>query len=145
VTDPTPLACGGPFRPPAVTEVSVTGRFPATIDRSAGLLSGTVSLVSTDSHLQVVTSPEADVFLVRDGVVVTEPLVQDSMGSQASLAAGEELSLSATGALVPSAGDDPDGPPLDPGSYELYVRVLLSHDDGSAQECFGGPWLVELR
>ncbi|HEX8488075.1 MAG TPA: hypothetical protein VF642_05985 [Propionibacteriaceae bacterium] len=145
MTEPTPLACGAPFRLPAVTGVSVTGRFPTTVDRSEVVLSGTVSLVSTDSDRTVVTSPEADVFLVRDGVVVTEPLVQDSMGSQASLALGEELSLPATGALVPCASDDPGGPPLAPGPYELYARVLLSNDDGTAQECFGGPWLVELR
>ena len=145
MTDPTPLVCGASFRLPAVTGVAVTGRFPSTINRSEGVLSGTVSLVSTDADLHIVSSPEADVFLVRDGIVVTEPLVQDSMGSQASLAAGEELSLPATGALVPCDGDDPGGPPLVPGSYELYVRVLLGHDDGSTQECFGGPWPVELR
>ena len=36
------------------------------------------------------------------------------------------------------------GGPLAPGEYELYVRVVITPDDGPPQESFGGPWPLRV-
>jgi hypothetical protein len=108
-------------------------------------VSGTVALGTEDESREAVVSPLADVFLVRNGLVATVPMVQDAVGISVSMAAGTVVTLPAIGSLVPCDSDDSESALLEPGLYEIYARMLLSYDDGSAAECFGGPWPMELR
>jgi hypothetical protein len=49
--------------------------------------------------------------------------------------------MPATASLVPCSG----GGVLATGTYDLYVRVVLNHDDGTRTDSFGGPWPLEVR
>jgi hypothetical protein len=146
VMEPDPVSatarvdCGQPFALPAAGALTLTGQFPAEVAAGEPMLSGTVEATSSEV-LRGVTQPGADVFLVRDGRVVTTPLAQDAMGILWSVAAGEARSLPAEGALA--ACDS--GEPLEPGAYEVYARLMVIPDDGGSVEAFGGPWPLEVR
>jgi hypothetical protein len=146
VMEPAPTStaarveCGQPFALPAAGPMTLTGQFPAEVAAGEPMLSGTVEATSLQ-ELRGVTQPGADVFLVRDGRIVTTPLPQDAMGIIWSVAAGEAKSLPAEGALA--ACDS--GEPLQPGAYEVYARLMVIPDDGGSLEAFGGPWPLEVR
>jgi hypothetical protein len=136
----TPVDCGQAFSLPAGGALALTGRFPAEVPAGEQILSGTVEAVSSQ-QLRGVAPPGADVFLVRDGHVVSIPLPQDAMGILWAVAAGEPKSLPAEASLVSCD----TGEPLASGSYELYVRMTVIPDDGGSVESFGGPWPLEVR
>lgn len=136
----TAVDCGQPFALPAEGPVTLTGQFPTEVAAGAQMLSGSVEATSAQ-EMRGVTQPGADVFLVRDGRVVTTPLPQDAMGILWAVAAGGAKSLPAEGALASCDS----GEPLEPGSYEVYVRLMVIPDDGGGVESFGGPWPLEVR
>lgn len=145
--DPVPfigaivLECGQPFRPPAGGGLTLTGSFPATVRAGEPAVTGTVEVTSR-KEARGVTSPGADVFLVRDGRVATVPVPQDAIGVRWDLAPGRTERLPAEATLVSC---DPGGGTVPPGTYELYARVLFTPDDGVGVESFGGPWPLEVR
>jgi hypothetical protein len=142
---PTVIECGRPFHPSSVEGLTLTGRFPAVISSTADVVSGTVELAAVDGTVRGVVVPGADLFLVQDGRTATLPLAQDSMGMMVELAPGQGHALPAQTMLAACVSGGDQNESLRPGSYELYARVLLSHDDGSSTEVFGGPWPLELR
>lgn len=146
-TSPTALECGRPFRPPSGGGLTLTGRFPTVVSSSEQTVAGTVEVASDSEVVRGVVTPSADVFLVRDGRIATLPLPQDLVGMRLTLAEGEVERLPAQATLSPC---DPGGSAavdgsLRRGTYELYVRVVLNHDDGSSLEAVGGPWPLEVR
>ena len=145
-TAPTALECGRPFRLPSGGGLTLTGRFPAVVSSSAQAVSGAVEVASENEVVRGVVTPTADVFLVRDGRIATLPLPQDLVGMTLELAAGKVERLPAQATLSPCdpGGGSADGS-LRPGTYELYARVVLNHDDGSSLESIGGPWPLEVR
>jgi hypothetical protein len=82
----------------------------------------------------------AEAFLVRDGLLVTLPLPQDSVGVLWDLVPGATKSVPAEASLVSCA----TGAALEPGSYDLFVRVVLAPDEGGQVESVGGPWSVRV-
>ena len=92
--------------------------------------------VISGKAMRGVAPAAADVFLVRDGRVVTTPVAHDAVGIRWELAAGESRTMPALASLVSC---EPDGGPLAPGEYELYARVVLSPDSGAGEPAFGGP------
>jgi len=141
----SPLECGRPFRRPSGGELSLTGRFPGVVHASERAVSGTVEVAGANEGLRGVVTPNADVFLVRDGRIATLPLPQDLVGMRLELDPGKVESLAAQATLLPCEGGSAAGESLPPGTYELYVRVVLNHDDGSSVESVGGPWQLEVR
>jgi hypothetical protein len=144
--DPAPgagpaLACGQPFQPHAPGVLTLTGRFPAIAAAGAGSVTGTVEVTSRVAVRGVVL-PRADVFLVRDGRVVTTPMAQDAMAIRWDLTPGRTERLPADATLVAC---DPGGAHLPPGTYQLYARVVITPDDGAGVTSFGGPWPLEVR
>lgn len=135
------VACGRPFRLPASGGLRFTGRFADSVPAGQQMLRGTIKVTSRQA-VRGVAAPAADVFLVREGRVVTMPLAQDAIGVRWDLAAGETRRMAATASLVSC---EPEGGPLPPGGYELYARVVLTPDDGPAQRAFGGPWRLRVR
>jgi hypothetical protein len=139
---PTPLECGGPFRLPATRPLlTVSGQFPARTPAKDGSVSSQVN-VTAGGAVRGVMAPSADGFLVRDGRIVTLPAPQDLMGVRLTLAPGTVRRLPALVTLEPCAAGTAA---LPPGPYELYVRVVVNRDDGSALESFGGPWAIEVE
>ena len=143
---PTDLQCGQPFRQPSAGGLILTGRFPSVVGSSEQVVSGSVEVASENKVVRGVVAPSADMFLVRNGRIATLPLPQDLVGMRLEVGPGKAERLPGRAALSPcdpSAGAG-DGS-LHAGTYELYARVLLNHDDGSTSESIGGPWPLELR
>lgn len=139
---PGEVACGRPFELPAAGGLRLVGQFPEHAPAGQPTVSGMVE-VTAEEAVRGVAAAGADVFLVRDGRIVTTPLAQDAMGIRWDLAAGETKSLPGTGSLVSC---EPDGGPVPPGGYELYVRVVLVPDDETTpQVSFGGPWPLQVE
>ena len=137
----TPLECGQRFRPRAEGALTVTGRFPGTVRAGEAAVTGTVEVTSHEA-VRGVVSPRADVFLVQNGRLVTVPAAQDLMGIRLELAPGAIERLPGEAPLVSC---NPDGGPVPPGKYEVYARVVLSPDNGTSVESFGGPWALDVR
>jgi hypothetical protein len=139
---PDEVACGRPFELPAAGGLRLVAQFPEHVAAGQPTLSGTVE-VTSEEGVRGVAAAAADVFLVRDGRVVTTPLAQDAIGIRCDLAAGETASLAGL-ALLTSC--EPDGGPVPPDVYELYVRVVLIPDDEiTPQAFFGGPWPLRVE
>jgi|tagenome__1003787_1003787.scaffolds.fasta_scaffold20695293_2 hypothetical protein len=136
----TALECGAAVRLPSAGPVTLTGLFPSLVNLGDGAFSGTVALHGTTAPVRGVVVPAADVFLVRDGLVVTLPLPQDSVGRQLDLPAGSTERLSAHGTLSPCGREDH----LTPGPYDVYARVVVGHADGTTTEAVGGPWSMQV-
>jgi hypothetical protein len=135
------VRCGRPFRLPDPVGLRLVARFPESVPAGQQTISGTVEVMSRRG-MRGVAPAAADVFLVRDGRVVTTPVAHDAVGIRWELAAGETRAMPALASLVSC---EPDGGPLPPGEYELYARVVVSPDDGAAQRAFGGPWRLRVR
>lgn len=145
-TSSTALQCGRPFRLPSGGGLSLTGRFPSVVSSSEQTVSGTVEVASENEDVRGVITSSADVFLVWNGRIATLPLPQDLVGMRLELGPGKVEKLSAQAALSPcDPGAGAANGSLRPGSYELYARVVLNHDDGSSLESIGGPWPLEVR
>lgn len=130
------MRCGGPFRDPAAGEQRLVARFPERVEPQA-MLAGTVEVAGP---VRGVGAAAADVFLVSAGRVVTTPIAQDAIGVRWDLEDGETRNVPALVSLVSCES----GEPLAPGAYELYVRVVITPDDGPPQEFFGGPWSLRM-
>ncbi|GAA2601110.1 hypothetical protein GCM10010435_95610 [Winogradskya consettensis] len=133
-------ACGEPwqFNP---GDLTVTATFPTGAPAGPQPVAGEVEVTSR-AAVRGVAGPAADVFVVRDGLIVTMPMAQDAVGVRWELAAGQARTLPAQ--LVPLSCA-PGGEALPPGSYQLYARVVLIPDDGTPQTSYGGPWPFEIR
>jgi hypothetical protein len=140
VVEASLLRCGEPFRPATGGPLTLAADFPATLNRGAEPVLGTVEATSP-AALHAVGPGRAEAFLVRDGRLVTLPVPQDSVGVLWDLAAGEARSVPADASLVSCAAG---GGALEPGTYDLYVRVVLTPDDGGLVESVGGPWSLQV-
>ncbi len=138
---PGVLECGAPFEPTTGGELTVTGRFPAAVSPDEQVVSGSVEVAAKQGEAGGVVTPQAEAFLVRDGLVATLPVPQDSIGMTLDLADGKVERMPATASLAACSGDGA----LGTGTYDLYVRVVLNHDDGSRTDSLGGPYPVEVR
>jgi hypothetical protein len=127
------VRCGCPFQ---ASGGRLRARFPERAETQS-VLAGTVEV---PGPVRGVGSAAADVFLLRDGRVVTTPIAQDAIGVRWDLRAGETSSVPGLVSLVSCE----TGGPLAPGVYALYVRVVITPDDGPPQESFGGPWPVRV-
>lgn len=134
----TALECGQPFQSPGGRGLTLTGRFPATTGAGAREVTGTVEVTSQEA-IQGMTTTHADVFLVRDGRIATLPSPKDPVGIRLDLGPGKVTNLPGE-VILGSCG--PGG--VRPGSYELYVLVVLVPDHAALVESFGGPWLLEV-
>lgn len=141
VSQPTAIECGARFRPAPAGPLTLTARFPATVAREPGQVSGSVDAAGS-AAIRGVGPGRAEVFLVRDGRVVTLPVPQDSMGLLWDLAPGAVRSVPADVTLTSC---ETDGAALAPGIYDLFVRVVLTTDDRGTQQSFGGPWPLRVR
>ena len=135
------VRCGRPIELPAEGALRLVGRFPQSVPAGQRTVAGVIEVTSREP-VRGVAAPAADVFLVRDGQVVTTPLAQDAIGVRWELAAGETKKMPALASLMSC---DADAGPLPPGPYELYARVVLTPYGGPAQTAFGGPWRLRLR
>lgn len=138
---PAGLECGAPFEPTTGGALTVTGHFPTAVSTDEQMVTGTVAVAANRSEARGVVTPLAEAFLVRDGRIVTMPVPQDSVGRRLNLAEGRVERMPAMATLVPCSG----GGVLATGTYDLYVRVVLNHDDGSRADSLGGPWPLEVR
>lgn len=140
-TGPAALGCGQPFRSPTAGPLALSGQLPATATPAERAVTGTVEVTSA-VPVRGVSTRGADVFLVRDGRIVTVPETQDAAGTRLDLVAGRAERLPGAATLVSC---QPGGGPLPPGRYEMYARVVLTGDDGTAVASFGGPWPLQVR
>lgn len=136
----TDLLCGKVFHLPVPGRLIVSGDFPTTVPAGGRAISGSVE-VRSQEIIRGVAAPGADMFLVRDACVVTEPVVQDSLGIRWDLEPGTIQRLPGFCVLTPCA---PDGGSLVIGDYLLFARVVVALDDGTRLESFGGPWPLSL-
>lgn len=135
------IACGQVFREPAAGgALTMVARFPASAAAGGGVVTGTVEVTGTRA-VRGVVSTRAQVFLVRDGRVVSMPMAQDLSGVRWDLAPGEVERLPADAVLVSC---EPGGAPLPPGRYELWTRLVVNPDDGPGVASVAGPWPLDL-
>ena len=142
---PRGLDCGAPFEAPPPAELGLTARFPGSVVSGNLPVPGTVEIVSRTGSVSGVITPAADAFLVRDGFIVSEPLPQDLVGRRLQLEADESVTLPAQVSLLTCDDGDSGEAVLPAGRYDLYVRVVLNHDDGTASESIGDPSPLVLR
>ena len=140
---PPGLGCGARFEAPPPAELGLTARFPASVVSGKQPVPGTVEVVSRTGSVSGVITPAADAFLVRDGIIVSEPLPQDLVGRRLQLEAHESVTLPAQVSLL--SCDDAGEAALPAGRYDLYVRVVLNRDDGTVSESIGDPHPLVLR
>ena len=143
-TVPTPLECGQPFQASPASGLTLTGRFPTVASASEQVISGTVEISSESDVVRGVVAANADVFLVRDGRIVTLPLPQDLVGIPIELGPGHAKQLPALGILSPCDTTEAEKS-LRSGTYQLYARLVLHRDDGSSMEAISGPWPLVLQ
>ncbi len=136
----TSLDCGVPIDvlQNSTTGLSVTGQFPPSADRRGdGTVAGSVTVTGTG--VTGVASPDADVYLVQAGTVVSTPGPKDLVGQQ--------VDLGATGATFTASGSlasCDSGQALPAGSYDIYAAVVVNQADGSVVVAVGGPWPLAL-
>ena len=141
-----PVNCGDPIdqlQARVSPLASLDGSFPATVGRDGdGTFSGDVTLVAHEA-LVGVTSPLADVYVVRDGLVVAVPLPKDAVGTAVRVPAGGTAVFDAVGTI---ARCDGGGAPLGPGRYQVYALVAVTGDAGPGSEIVvgGGPWPLDV-
>ena len=146
MTPVTALNCGEPIQGllNPRSELAMTGKFGSRIDRDGqGMFSGTVTVTATRPGISGVTSPEADVYLARDGEVVATPLAKDAIGEQVDVDPSAGAVFTAGGSILDCGAGS--GEMLPAGAYEIYAVVVVNQDDGSAVVSTGGPWPLEIR
>jgi hypothetical protein len=138
---PATLECGEAVGPSTGGVLTVTAHFPGAVSADEQMVKGSVAVEARKGVARGVVTPQAEAFLVRDGHIVTLPVPQDAVGRSLDLANGRVERMPAMATLVPCSG----GGVLAQGTYDLYVRVVLNHDDGSQVDSLGGPWPLEVR
>ncbi len=136
----TELVCGARFAPTTGGALTLTCDFPPVVDARGQVVGVSVAVLADGPRAHGVTTAQAEVFLVREGRTVTLPAPQDSVGQVLDLAAGRTARMPAVATLVPCSGGV-----LGPGTYDLYVRVVLNLEDGTPSDSFGGPWPMVVR
>lgn len=116
----------------------MTGEFPATT--TPDQFTGKVTIIAGTARITGVSTPSADVYLARDGKIVSVPGAKDLLGRQVDIEPGGSAAFDAPGSARDCATDGQ----LAPGRYEIYARIVLNEADGSAMEATGGPWPVEV-
>jgi len=134
------VRCGQDVRT-AGGALNLAGRFPATATAGELRVAGTVD-VTSPSALRGVAAPYADMFLVKDGKVVTLPVPQDAVGVRWELAAGAAKSVPGEVALTSC---EPGGGPLGPGTYELYARIAIFPDSGPVVAAVSRVGTLDVR
>ncbi len=137
---PASLECGAPFEPTTGGALMMTSRFPTAVSANEQMVTGSVAVAAKQGAARGVVTPQAEAFLVRDGRIVTLPMPQDSVGQRLDLTDGKVEQMPAAATLVACSGGA-----LARGTYDLYVRVVLNHEDGSRTDSLGGPWPLEVR
>ncbi len=134
-----PLCGGGVEFLAAPGLLTVTGRFPASVERGAGTVVGAVTVTNTGPPITGDTSPVADVYLAREGKVVVTPMPKDLVAQPVELATGGSAEFPATGALRACAG----GEPLPAGTYDVFAVVAVTGGDNTLIAP-GGPWRLDV-
>jgi hypothetical protein len=138
----TSLDCGVPIDvlQSTVTGLAMTGQFPPAADRGGdGTFTGSVAVTGTG--VTGVASPDADVYLVQAGMVVSTPGPKDSVGQQVDLGSAAGATFAAPGSIASCDS----GEPLPAGSYDIYAAVLVNQADGSVGVAAGGPWPLAIN
>jgi hypothetical protein len=138
----TSLDCGVPIDvlQSSATGLAMTGQFPPGADRSGdGTLTGSVTVTGTG--VTGVASPDADVYVVQAGMVVSTPGPKDSVGQQVDLGSAAGATFAAPGSIASCDS----GEPLPAGSYDIYAAVLVNQADGSVGVAAGGPWPLGIN
>ena len=119
----------------------IMGEFPSLVERAGdGSFTGSVTVTNHGPLLTGVSSPEADVFVVQAGEVVSTPLAQDLIARPIALETGASQSISARGSMLRCT----DGDLLPVGSYDVFAVLVIHVDDGSQTVTSGGPWSIRV-
>lgn len=136
---PVPGECGRQLQVPQGAPV-LRAELPAQV-RSGSVgsaLIGTVSWTWEAGPGKAVGPMSADVLIVDgEGRVVAAPGAKNLVGRPLDLVRGKALTFPVVGNLVTC---EQPGRTLPAGSYRVYARVAITHDDGSTTTGFGGPW-----
>jgi len=133
------LQCGQAFSATVGGGPMLKGNFPASAKLADRKISGTVD-VSSQVAIRGVASPQAEVFLVKDGRIVTLPPPSDAIGIRVELSPGQVTQLPGEANLVACQ----DGRSLSAGTYQMYARLVIMPDSGAKVEAIGGPWPVQV-
>lgn len=140
--------CGEAFAGAARVDgpLELRGAFPATAG-AGELVQVQLSLVNRGARpFSGVAASSADVYAVKAGSVVAEPLARDDSGIAVDLPPGAAIALPAAGRLVRCDADPQVArPPLPPGAYQLHAMLSVVDDTGEVVVAMGGPWAVEVR
>jgi hypothetical protein len=138
----TSLDCGVPIDvlQSTATGLAMTGQFPPGADRSGDVtLTGSVTVTGTG--VTGVASPDADVYVVQAGMVVSTPGPKDSVGQQVDFGAAAGATFTAPGSIASCDS----GETLPAGSYDIYAAVVVNQADGSVVIATGGPWPLAIN
>jgi hypothetical protein len=138
----TSLDCGVPIEvlQNSAGELSMTPQFPPSVDTGGdGTFSG--SVIVTGDGVTGVAAPEADLYLVQSGAVVSTPLPKDAIGQQVDLGAAGGITFGARGSILSCAS----GEPLPAGTYDIYAVVTINQQEGAVAVAVGGPWPLTIN
>lgn len=123
--------------------LALTGAFPPRVGRGGdATFAGTVTVTVTGPRVTGVTSPEADVYVARDGEIVSTALPKDAIGRPFDLDSGTSMVFTARGTVRPCAAGIGDSLPV--GRYDVFAVVVVNRDHGPAIVATGGPWPIEV-
>jgi len=88
-----------------------------------------------------VAAPEADLYLVQSGAVVSTPLPKDAIGQQVDLGAAGGITFGARGSILSCAS----GESLPAGTYDIYAVVTINQQEGAVAVAVGGPWPLTIN
>lgn len=134
--DTVSVGCGEPIG--ASGPVKMAGEFPATT--TPDQFTGKVTILAGTTKISGVSTPGADVYLAREGKIVSVPLPKDLVGRQVDIEPGGNGVFEAPGSARDCATDGQ----LAPGRYEIYARIVLTSADGSSMAATGGPWPLDV-
>lgn len=126
--------------------LELRGAFPAAAG-AGELVEVPLSLVNRGARpFSGVAASIADVYVVKAGSVVAEPLARDDNGIAVDLPPGAAMAFPAAVRLVPCDADPQVARlPLPPGAYQLHATLSVVDDTGEVVVATGGPWTMEVR
>ncbi|WP_020386628.1 hypothetical protein [Kribbella catacumbae] len=149
------FSCGGTFSAPLTGDPSL--RFdvkPQEATRDAQGIAAMFALQMTNTTgkpLELFGTPNAPrVVVVKDGVVVAEPLGETLPGHHWKFGPGQTVTLQVAMAIRRCERTAvPGSTQLEPGNYQIYATKTFSHSgDGSSRTdvvVAGGPWTIQLK